>query len=186
MTAQLPGKTDLVVSFKVEGVEQLGRVLEGMARTATDLTDVWKDVAATVIFPSIMKNFAAQGRPRPWPQLDPDYARRKMKKYGAQPILVGHGRLLSAFAAPGASGDVSVETSPSRLAITLVGDTAARSGLFYGIFHTSSRPRKMNKRGRAKLPRREFFMLQAEDVDAIVAKIHEHLIRTVRWPQAPP
>lgn len=168
---------DLRLTFRIEGTEQVARTLQGLAGAVKDLTPAFSEIARDVIFPSITMNFASQGRPTPWRPLSAEYAKKKARVWGPRPILVAGGTLVSAFSGPGASEFVETNAGPSRLQITLKGSTIGRTGLFYGIFHTSQRPRAISKRGREKLPRRQFFMVQEEDVPNIVEVIQRYIMR---------
>jgi phage gpG-like protein len=76
-----------------------------------------------------------------WPQLSPEYAEAKKKRWGDQPILVASGSLLASMIAEGAPGNISIISKNGAVFGTSIS---------YGIYHDSDEPRKGN------LPRRNF------------------------------
>jgi hypothetical protein len=71
-----------------------------------------------------------RGKGDRWPQLSPEYAEAKKKRWGDQPILVASGSLLASMVAEGAPGNISI-----------IGKNGAIFGtsISYGIYHDSQK-----------------------------------------------
>jgi phage gpG-like protein len=175
-TGVRPGGGDIVIRIRIKGVAQVSMTLQNLLGYISDLRPMFERIGKEIIFPSLLANFAAGGRPRPWRPLSARYASYKVKKYGPTPVLIARGALVNAVGALGADESLPMLATERRLHIQVVGDTAARTGLFYGIFHSSRRPRKPRKDGSAKLPRRQWFMLQADDAQAIYRFAQQYII----------
>ncbi len=161
------------ISVEIEGVAELVRVFDGVQANIADLRPAWQRIALEVLYPSIVANFLAEGRP-PWPPLSEDYARRKERIWGAKPILQASGLLFEALSGPEATPYSITEYEPQEMAVGIRAEPASRSGLFYGVYHQSRSPR------RGRLPRRAFMAIQEQDVQPIIKAIHEHIAEPMR------
>ena len=156
----------VVLRIEIEGEAQLAHTLEGVSGSVADLSDAWRFIARNVVYPSIALNFAMEGRPERWPELSEAYAKWKLRTVGPVPILQLHGGLVTAMTTEGSGGGKVEEIEPHSLTIGI-----ERGGpIFYGIFHTSRRPR------RTGLPRRQFLMLQPEDAERTIRAVQEHIM----------
>lgn len=160
--------------FSVEGVPELDRRFGVTQDAIGDLSEAWQQVAVDVLYPSIMANFDAEGRPVRWQSLSEAYRARKEAIWGPKPILQASELLLESMSGPDATPYNITIYEPQQLTIGLRADTGGRAGIFYALFHQSRGDRSSN------LPRRPFLMIQAEDVEPIIQIVQAHIVRAWR------
>lgn len=87
-----------MITISIEGSEQATYMLRGIEQGINDLRPIWKDV--DTIFRAFMRQiFQSEGAygGSKWRALNPAYAARKARQWGARPILQASGALMSSF-----------------------------------------------------------------------------------------
>jgi phage gpG-like protein len=154
-------------SVRIEGGDAYIGTLSGVADVIDDWSPALERIATNIVYPSIVANFAAEGRPVAWEGLTKEYAKKKFRIWGPKPILQASGSLFRAATSPG-DGDNVTEITPTKLKIGIRGSLGdRRSGVFYGILH--------NRPGGVYRKRRRFIMLQDSDDDAILEALQDYL-----------
>lgn len=144
------------IRFRFAGAVSLWRkALGDVATSAKDLTPVFEWFGQYMVGEggfegSIMRNFAAEGRPKPWTPLSPAYAKRKRQKYGNRPILVASGAMKRGF---------RFEATPRTLRIWNLRD--------YYVYH---------QRGTRKMPQRQMLVLLRQDKAKLTWRLNRHLM----------
>lgn len=151
-TIEVEGQRELLASFLMvqEGLVDL-RQLGTWDRVQTEFYKVLKDQFGSE---------GAAGKAGKWKPLSPKYAKVKLRKYGALPILQATGKLYRAMTSQG--GDSFVEKKAQEMTIG--------TKLPYAAFH---------QRGGKRLPQREIISLTDEQEKQITAPIQEKLKQLV-------
>jgi len=116
---------------------------------STRLRHAWERVRDEVMIPSIEQNFADEGRPNQWPDLEPDTVDRSPGRIGGALTNTGQGR---------------------RAATAMARWHVAKNTLTYGSFPATRWFMPVHDYGSAAafVPQRQFAMIQQpEDVEAI-------------------
>lgn len=139
------------VGASISGIEEIVERIGGIHERARDPSPAL-EVVANLLELHVQRNFATQGAQGglPWPPLADSTVQARTRRWGyyrrwaptagvggAQPVLVWHGRFKRSFTRGGVAHIRHV--SPSGL--------TWGSGVVYGIYHQSTRPR-------TRLPRR--------------------------------
>jgi phage gpG-like protein len=136
---------ELRFTFEVDGVRQLDRVLTRFGERASDMSPVFKEIAADFRRMEA-EQFSSEGSRSgsPWAQLSPDYAAWKAKNFPGKAILQLSGLLLESLTG---NNPYSVEEiSKTQM---LVGTRVP-----YGIWH---------QRGTTRMPARRPIQLTEDD-----------------------
>lgn len=144
------------LTFRIEGAEEWVRYYHSLRGRAKNLQPVFERFGQYMLQGSLMRNFAAEGRPERWAPLSPEYARRKAIRYPGAPILVATGAMRAGF---------TYTATPQTLKID--------NAMFYWWFHQV---------GTTRMPQRVIVLLQAADRALLTRWIRDYLLsRTAQW-----
>lgn len=151
------------IKLSVDNKAEFDRTFIRFDERISDLRPIWPDVRDE--FWSIEKEqFASEGRAGgsgPWKPLTKKYAERKIKRYGAKPILVASGRLKASLT--GQTADTVYEPSEKEVAI---GTRVPYAGYHY--------------RGAGKLPERKPISFSESQKRRLSKTIQKGLVRELR------
>lgn len=151
-------------SVQVDGVPVLIRSFNRVQRHINDLKRVWDQVEPE-FFAMERQQFrteGAAGASGRWAPLSPAYTARKLKKYGAQPIMVASGRLRKSLFNEGGSDSVSIKGNREAFFGTRVE---------YAAYH---------QRGAGNLPERKPIDPSTEQKRTLTKSIQRGLVNIIR------
>jgi phage gpG-like protein len=140
----------LGLTFEVDGVPLVSKVLGVAAKSVRNLEPVWNDIYDDFRARE-SRVFAAQGNVQgydAWTPLNPTYKEWKQEHGFDTRILIKTGAMMNSLTRKGASGSV-FRPGPMRVEMG--------TSVPYAVYHQSDRPRKQKKGGGDRLPRRTMF-----------------------------
>lgn len=135
------------------GADEWVKALTEVKRRALNLQPFFDRFGAYMLNTSIPLNFAAEGRPKPWAQLSPEYRERKKARFGKRPILVISGAMQQAFKYTATARTLRIR-NPKR----------------YFEFH---------QRGAGNLPQRIMLLLQRQDRGVATRMLKRYLYESL-------
>lgn len=148
----------MVISYSVDNDKRFRNAVRDATRKVSDLRFAFKEIARDWR-KSNQAQFTLKGSGL-YPPLNPDYAERKRRIYGNQPIMVASGELKKSLTRTG--GDNISLVKKDSLTFGTAND--------YAVYHQSDRPRK-------KLPQRKVLFIGPEAPSTAPSEITGRLER---------
>lgn len=151
------------IRFEVDGMAEFDRVFIRLGARFDDLTPIWPDLRDE-FWKTEKEQFRSEGSAGSsgkWKPLSKAYAARKLKQYGAKPILERTGRLMKSLT--GETGDTVYQPTKSELAIG-----------------TSVPYARHHQRGGGRLPQRKPISLSETQRRRMQLAIQRGMVRELR------
>lgn len=157
-------RPSVALSVRVDGDQEVARILTGVRRDVQDWRPAWKTLEGD--FRGVIeKQFESEGARsgQAWQPLSPAYSVQKVSTWGPQPILVASGDLKSSLTTKG----------PGNFQIVEKQSLGIGTDISYAKYHQS-------RAARTRLARRPFIAPTEDDKRGWVRILQRHIFRKVR------